>query len=86
MIGQEKFAKRGERMDVLTILISIFVFGIIILFHEFGHFIVAKSGILVEEFAIGMGPKFISKRLVKQYILYVFSSWRLLQMLGKILL
>ncbi len=34
------------------------MFGAIILFHEFGHFIVArKNGIIVEEFMIGMGPK-----------------------------
>lgn len=33
-------------------------FGIIVVVHEFGHFYFAKkSGILVREFAIGMGPK-----------------------------
>lgn len=41
-----------------TILSFIFVFGIIVIVHEFGHFYFAKkSGILVREFAIGMGPK-----------------------------
>lgn len=41
-----------------TALATIFVFFIVVLFHEFGHFIVAKlSGIKVHEFAIGMGPK-----------------------------
>lgn len=41
-----------------TILAFILVFGLIVFFHEFGHFIFAKrSGILVREFAIGMGPK-----------------------------
>ncbi|MGT2924828.1 M50 family metallopeptidase [Streptococcus caviae] len=36
----------------------IIIFGIIVLVHEFGHFYFArKSGILVREFAIGMGPK-----------------------------
>lgn len=40
------------------ILIFIVVFGILVFVHEFGHFIVAKkSGILVREFSIGMGPK-----------------------------
>ena len=40
------------------ILIFIIVFGILVFVHEFGHFIVAKkSGILVREFSIGMGPK-----------------------------
>ena len=40
------------------ILIFLVVFGILVFVHEFGHFIVAKkSGILVREFSIGMGPK-----------------------------
>ncbi|HET4810496.1 TPA: RIP metalloprotease RseP [Streptococcus pneumoniae] len=43
---------------MLGILIFILVFGIIVVVHEFGHFYFAKkSGILVREFAIGMGPK-----------------------------
>lgn len=42
---------------VWPILIAIFFFGIIILVHEFGHFICAKlSKVSVNEFAIGMGP------------------------------
>lgn len=41
-----------------TILTFIIVFGILVIVHEFGHFFFAKrSGILVREFAIGMGPK-----------------------------
>lgn len=40
------------------ILAFIFIFGVIVVVHEFGHFYFAKkSGILVREFAIGMGPK-----------------------------
>ena len=43
---------------MLGILTFIMVFGIIVVVHEFGHFYFAKkSGILVREFAIGMGPK-----------------------------
>lgn len=43
---------------MLGILTFILVFGIIVVVHEFGHFYFAKkSGILVREFAIGMGPK-----------------------------
>lgn len=41
-----------------TIITFIIVFGILVIVHEFGHFFFAKrSGILVREFAIGMGPK-----------------------------
>lgn len=43
---------------MIGILTFILVFGIIVVVHEFGHFYFAKkSGILVREFAIGMGPK-----------------------------
>ena len=42
----------------MSILITILMFGIIVVLHEFGHFIIAKkSGVYVEEFAVGMGPK-----------------------------
>lgn len=47
---------------MLTLISAIFVFFMVILFHEFGHFIVAKSvGIKVNEFSIGMGPKLFQK-------------------------
>ncbi|TPR23929.1 RIP metalloprotease RseP [Apilactobacillus timberlakei] len=43
---------------IITIIAFIIVFGILVFVHEFGHFIVAKkSGIMVREFSIGMGPK-----------------------------
>lgn len=42
----------------LLIIIGILLFELIILSHEFGHFICAKkSNVLVHEFALGMGPK-----------------------------
>ncbi len=45
----------------MSIIIAILVFGLIILIHEFGHFIVAKiNGIAVVEFSIGMGPRLFS--------------------------
>ena len=41
----------------------IFVFGMIVFFHELGHFIFAKrSGIMVREFAIGFGPKLLGSK------------------------
>lgn len=43
-----------------TAIAAIFVFLLVILLHELGHFTVAKLvGIRVNEFAIGMGPKVI---------------------------
>ena len=52
-------------MQILTvaalIVIGILLFELIIFSHEFGHFITAKlSGVKVNEFALGMGPKIVS--------------------------
>lgn len=56
------------------ILIAFFLFCIIILIHEFGHFFTAKlCGIRVNEFALGMGPKlFQFKKGETLYTLRVF--------------
>ena len=43
---------------ILNIIIAIIMIGLIVLIHEFGHFIVAKAnGVAVVEFSIGFGPK-----------------------------
>ncbi|MGT2667353.1 RIP metalloprotease RseP [Streptococcus rifensis] len=48
---------------MLNALAFLFIFGLIVVIHEFGHFYFAKkAGILVREFAIGMGPKIFSHR------------------------
>lgn len=45
----------------ITIIATIFVFSIIVFVHELGHFITAKlSGMQVDEFAIGFGPRLCS--------------------------
>lgn len=47
----------------MTLIYFVLILGIIILVHEFGHFIFAKKfGVYVYEFAIGMGPKIWSKK------------------------
>ena len=46
---------------LVGIIIAILVFSLLILFHEFGHFIMAKAvGIGVTEFSLGMGPRIFS--------------------------
>ena len=43
-----------------TVIATIFVFGLLVLVHELGHFITAKlTGMRVSEFAIGFGPKLL---------------------------
>ncbi len=42
----------------MSILVAIIVFAVLVIVHEFGHFIVAKrSGVRVDEFAIGFPPR-----------------------------
>ena len=46
---------------LLHILIALLLLGVVVAFHEFGHFIIAKSrGVTVIEFSIGMGPRLFS--------------------------
>ena len=48
-------------MSVVSIILAIVILGILIVVHEFGHFIVArKNGVFVKEFSIGFGPRIVS--------------------------
>ena len=48
----------------MNIIIAILIFGIIIIVHELGHFLIAKkNGIQVDEFCIGLGPTIIGKQV-----------------------
>lgn len=47
-----------------TALAFLFVLGILVLVHEFGHFIVARlCGVRVEKFSFGFGPKLLGKKI-----------------------
>lgn len=53
-------------MTILTVVLAILFFALIILVHEFGHFITAKMfKVKVNEFAIGMGPAIFKKQGVE---------------------
>jgi len=48
-------------VEKLSIVIALIIFSILVIVHEFGHFIVAKMNhIVVNEFSIGMGPRLFS--------------------------
>ncbi|MDR2828613.1 MAG: RIP metalloprotease RseP [Acholeplasmatales bacterium] len=50
-------------MFILNLIVFLIVLGVIVLIHEFGHYIVAKKfGVLVFEFAFGMGPLLYGKK------------------------
>ena len=48
----------------MYIVLAILVFGLLILVHELGHFIVAKAvGVRVNQFSIGLGPRLFGKKI-----------------------
>lgn len=49
---------------VLNILLALIILSVIVIIHEFGHFIFARiNGVTVNEFSLGMGPKLLSKKI-----------------------
>ena len=61
---------------IITIIAFVIVFGVLVTVHEFGHYYVAKrSGILVREFSIGMGPKLLRTGKTAQRTQSGFSRW-----------
>ncbi|MGA3292249.1 MAG: M50 family metallopeptidase [Candidatus Microgenomates bacterium] len=49
---------------ILSIIVFLLVLSLLILVHELGHFIVAKkSGIMVEEFGLGLPPRIWGKKI-----------------------
>ncbi len=54
---------------IATIILFVLIFGLIVISHEFGHFLLAKvNGIHVVEFAVGMGPTLFHFKKEKQNI------------------
>lgn len=68
-----------------TVIAFILIFGSLVIFHEAGHFFVAKkSGILCREFAIGFGPKILSfKKNETQYTVRLLPIGGYVRMAGE---
>ena len=48
----------------MAILIFILILSLLIIVHEFGHFIAARcAGVRVEEFSLGFGPQLMVKKI-----------------------
>ena len=61
---------------ILTIVVGIVVLSVLILVHEFGHFIAAKAtGCYVEEFGIGFPPR-LWKENRRNYIFHQLDTLR----------
>lgn len=49
---------------MFKIILAILLFMVIVVFHELGHFLLAKfNGVCVEEFAVGIGPTLVGKKI-----------------------
>lgn len=72
-------------IDLITFLAAVFVFGLLIISHEIGHFVTAKSfGVGVVEFSVGMGPKLLGfKRNGTDYSLRLIPLGGYVRMLGE---
>lgn len=69
----------------MKIIIAILVFSVIVIFHELGHFLLAKkNGIAVTEFSLGMGPRLWSvQRGETRYSLKLFPIGGSCMMVGE---
>ncbi len=60
----------------MKIIVGLLIFSVVILFHEFGHFLFARlNHIVVLEFALGMGPTLLKHKSKKSGTVY---AWKLL--------
>lgn len=71
---------------IVTIIIFLIVIGLLVLVHEFGHFIIAKTtGVKVEEFAIGFPPRLLSlKKGETKYSINAIPLGGYVKMLGEL--
>jgi len=72
-------------MYAVYIIMAILAFGVLIIVHELGHFVLAKlNGVRVEEFSIGMGPNiFFKQGKETKYSLRLFPIGGYVKMMGE---
>lgn len=70
---------------MLTLLLFLLVIGVLVFVHEAGHFVAAKlSGIQVDEFALGFGPKIVGfKKGETQYMINLLPFGGYVKMAGE---
>ena len=71
---------------ILTIVVFLLIIGVLVVVHEFGHFIVAKkAGVKVEEFAVGFPPRIATfKRGETNYSINLIPLGGYVKMLGEL--
>lgn len=76
--------KRGSEVNLLSLIYFLVVLGVLVMIHEFGHFITAKKvGVRVERFSIGFGPKLWSiKKGETEYLICAIPLGGYVKMAG----
>jgi len=71
---------------MITVISFIFVFSILVFFHEFGHFIAAKaSGVRVYKFSFGFGPRILGfTKNQTEYLICLIPLGGYVKMAGEI--
>ncbi len=78
-------AASGAFATAQWVIAGIIAIGVLITFHEFGHFIVAKLlGIGVQKFSVGFGPTIVGKKVGEtEYVLSWFPLGGFVKMVGE---
>jgi len=72
------------KLEMIGLIIFIFILSLLIIVHEFGHFIAARrNGVRVENFSLGFGPQiFKKKKHGTEYSLSLFPLGGYVKMAG----
>ena len=88
--GQKNLRTDGGYLTSMTtflyyIIPFIIVLGILISFHEFGHFLLAKTfKVMVHKFSLGFGPRLIGKKVGEtEYVISAFPLGGYVKLLGE---
>ena len=87
-MGEKADEKKHRKDDILigiSIVSVIILLGVLIFFHEFGHFLAARfAGVGVVKFSLGFGPKIVGKKIGKtEYVLSLIPLGGYVKLLGE---
>jgi len=87
-VGKTTGSKNNRKETILigiSIISVIVLLGVLIFFHEFGHYLAARmSGVGVTKFSLGFGPKIIGKKIgMTEYILSLIPLGGYVKLVGE---
>jgi regulator of sigma E protease len=87
-VGKATSSKNNRKEKILigiSIISVIVLLGVLIFFHEFGHFLAARmSGVGVTKFSLGFGPKIIGKKIgMTEYVLSLIPLGGYVKLVGE---